>query len=86
MKTRCILLAAALLTGCASWTFERTANGITTSVTRTGFATDISADDVHISWGKDGSATIRIKGGSSDQTRALEAVAKGAAAGAKGGL
>lgn len=55
-------------------------------MTRTGFATDISADDVHISWGKDGSATIRIKGGSSDQTRALEAVAKGAAAGAKGGL
>lgn len=86
MKTLCILLAGFYLAGCSSWTFSRTANGITTAVTRSGFATDVSADDVSIKYTKDGSATIQIKGGSSDQTRALEAVAKGAAAGAKGGL
>lgn len=80
-----ISLVLVLLGGCSSWTFERITPDLTTRVTRTGFITDVSADEVKIEWGSD-SATVSIVGGKSEQTKALEAVAKGAAAGAKGGL
>ena len=74
------------LAACSSWQFERSAGGITTKITRSGFASDVSADNVSIKWTPDGAAEIRIQGGSSEQTKALEAVARGAVAGAKGGL
>lgn len=75
-----VLVVVCTLTGCTTLEFvDKCGN----KLSRTGFSTDVHFDEMRITC-KD--VEVHIVGGSSEQVKALEAVARGAAQGMKGGM